>query len=190
INGRPIRCQRLADGDELAIGNFRFKIENIVSEPMVRAGPPRFSLTGSPPVGRINCADPLLVIGSDLGAGLVIRDQSVAGVQCVIAWTDEGVLARDVGGGVGLVVNGRTAPVEVLRSGDVLVIGPHDVRFDADTRALPGAPTEPGDVVVPTDSHDIVRSDSRSIVPTDDAASNELSLADTVDATWPRTLTE
>ncbi len=192
INGRPVRCQRLSDGDELTVGNFRFRIENIVSEPLMRAGPPRFSLTGSPPVGRINCADPLLVIGSDLGADLVIRDKSVAAVQCVIAWTDEGVLARDVGGGVGLTVNGRHSPVEVLRAGDVLVIGPHDVRFDADARALPGtadASDRDDGGGVPA-AHDIVRSGNLPPAPANDSATAGLSLSHALDSTWPQTLTE
>jgi len=192
INGRPVRCQRLSDGDELTVGNFRFRIENIVSEPLMRAGPPRFSLTGSPPVGRINCADPLLVIGSDLGADLVIRDKSVAAVQCVIAWTDEGVLARDVGGGVGLTVNGRHSPVEVLRAGDVLVIGPHDVRFDADARALPGTvdASDRDDGGGVSAAHDIVRSGNLPPAPANDSATAGLSLSHALDSTWPQTLNE
>ncbi len=192
INGRPVRCQRLSDGDELTVGNFRFRIENIVSEPLMRAGPPRFSLTGSPPVGRINCADPLLVIGSDLGADLVIRDKSVAAVQCVIAWTDEGVLARDVGGGVGLTVNGRHSPVEVLRAGDVLVIGPHDVRFDADARALPGTvdASDRDDDSGASASHDIVRTGNLPPAPVAESATAGLSLSHALDSTWPQTLTE
>src|SRR5262245_40771022 len=136
INGRAVRCQQLADGDELTTGTFRVRTEGVCAESR-REGTPRCSLSGSAGIGRVTSIDPLLVIGSGLGADLVIRDQAVAPVQCLVAWTDAGVFARDVGGGAGISVNGRRAIMETLRAGDSIVIGPHDVRFDIDSQPMP-----------------------------------------------------
>lgn len=182
VNGSPIRYQRLSEGDQLQIGNYRFRVEGIHSGGDEQASAPRFTLSGPPPIGQVNCMDPLTVIGSDLGADLVIRDARVAGVQCLIAWTDDGVLARDVGG-AGVMVNGRTAAVEVLRAGDVIVIGPHDVRFDVDSRLLPGGAAAAADALA-------AAAQCETAARPDHDASNDLSLADTVDAHWPETLTE
>lgn len=183
LNGRPIRTQRLTDGDELTIGNFRFRVDGITSESSSRASAPRFTLAGSGPIGRLNCSDPVMVIGSDLGADLVIRDSDVAGVQCLIAWTDGGVIARDVGGGAGISVNGRRSSAEVLRGGDVIVIGPHDIRFEADTASLPGSGEAPtGD--------ELAKASDRALAPVSRTRGADLTLEDSEDANWADSLAE
>ena len=180
VNGRPIRTQRLSDGDELTIGNFRFRVEGITSDALARASAPRFTLVGSGPIGRLNCSEPVMVIGSDLGADLVIRDADVAGIQCLVAWTDGGVLARDMGGDVGVTINGRRVSVEVLHPGDVMVIGPHDIRFEADASILPGAGNAPG-------CDELVKASDRALASISRTRAADSAVGDSVDSNWAET---
>jgi pSer/pThr/pTyr-binding forkhead associated (FHA) protein len=80
------------------------------------------SLTVGPnvPIDR-----PLMLVGRVKGADVRLRSPKVARRQCVLAVARGALVVRDLGGGVGVAVNGRRVAEARLAAGDELAIGPY-----------------------------------------------------------------
>lgn len=73
----------------------------------------------------------LLTIGRNADNQLVIDDGTVSAHHAVIERTDRGFLIRDLDSTNGIFVNGKRMAESLLRAGDAVLIGIHDLEMVA-----------------------------------------------------------
>ncbi|MFH1417869.1 MAG: FHA domain-containing protein [Planctomycetota bacterium] len=136
LNGRRIRWERLADGDEICIGTFRYRIEMSEVPGTATGEQPVFKLCGGETVGDITSIDPVLVVGSDPGCDVVLYDEAVARRHCLVVWTQDGPVLRSLVGDENLELNGRRVGHGRLVSGDTIQVGSCELVFEIETGVL------------------------------------------------------
>ncbi len=75
--------------------------------------------------------DESLTVGRNPDNHLVIDDSTVSGQHAVIEVTPEGGLIRDLGSTNGVFVNGKRVTESLLKEGDGILIGTHDLELVA-----------------------------------------------------------
>jgi pSer/pThr/pTyr-binding forkhead associated (FHA) protein len=130
LNGRRIRWARLADGDELAVNTCRFRVELEEDSTALTGEQPSFRLRDDTSIGDVMTIDPVLIVGSDPGCDVVLHDEAVAARHCLVIWTQEGPLLRDLQEGERLRLNGKPVRSAHLVSGDRIAIGPYEMSFE------------------------------------------------------------
>jgi pSer/pThr/pTyr-binding forkhead associated (FHA) protein len=130
LNGRRVRWARLADGDAPALGPFSFKVELEEAGSSAGAAPPVFSVREDRTIGVIRSIDPVLVIGSDPGCDVVLKDPTVAPRHALVVWTQIGPMVRDLLRQRSVRRNGRKVNSERLASGDSIGIGRFELIFE------------------------------------------------------------
>ena len=138
LNGRRVRWARLSTGDHLGVGPYAFRVE--VCEAFAEAVEERpiFSLRNDQTVGTLTSIDPVLVIGSDPRCDVVLPPGSVVPRHCVLVWTHEGPILRDLQSRLCTRVNGRVGRILRLLNGDEVAIGTHRLIFETSLGALVG----------------------------------------------------
>lgn len=140
LNGKQIRWTRVGDGDEVAIGPFTF-LSEVESEGDPSAdSAPVFSLRNDQTIGTLKSIDPVLVIGSDPGCDVVLEEECILPRHCLVVWTEEGPVVRDLSGRDLTRLNGQRIHTGRLRDGDSVGIGPHELIFEVDVNNVPRAP--------------------------------------------------
>lgn len=140
LNGKPIRWARANDGDEIGVGPFEFLMELERKGDSDAAHPPVFSLRNDQTIGAVKCIDPVLVIGSDPGCDVVLEEECILARHCIVVWTSDGAVVRDMSGRDLTRVNGQRVHTARLRDGDAIGIGPHELLFEVDVNDVPKAP--------------------------------------------------
>lgn len=130
LNRRRIRWARLADGDNPVLGPFSFKVEMEEGPNPIHTAHPAFSMREDKTVGIIKSVDPVLIIGSDAGCDVVIRDATVAPRQAMIVWTQSGPLVRDLLRRNSVRRNGERINEAMLEHGDSVGVGRFELVFE------------------------------------------------------------
>lgn len=141
LNGKQIRWTRVSDGDEIAIGPFTFLAEVESEGDPAAANSPVFSLRNDQTIGTIKSIDPVLVIGSDPGCDIVLDEECILPRHCLVVWTEDGPVVRDLSGRDLTRLNGQRIHTGRLRDGDSVGIGPHELIFEVTVNEVPRAPT-------------------------------------------------
>jgi pSer/pThr/pTyr-binding forkhead associated (FHA) protein len=141
LNGRRIRWARLCNADIPAIGPFKFNVEIKDVADGIGLRPPVFRVRNDKMIGTVTSVNPVLVIGSDAGCDVVIREEDIAPRHCLIAWTDEGPIIRDLQRRSLVRHNGRRVDYGRLLHGDSIGIGPYELIFDIVTLPTGIAPS-------------------------------------------------
>jgi hypothetical protein len=84
-----------------------------------------------------------LLIGSDSRCDVQMRAASVAPRHCLVSRREDGVLATRLSADHPLLVNGQPAAEERLKDGDVLALGPFELRVEFSAAESPSAPAKP-----------------------------------------------
>lgn len=132
LNGRRIRWARLAHGDELAVGGCRLGVELQEDPASATSEQPSFWLHDAQTAGDAVSIDPVLVVGSDPGCDVVLNEDSVAPRQCLVVWTQEGPMLRNLRCDERVRLNGEKVQTARLVSGDLIRVGSHDLTFEID----------------------------------------------------------
>lgn len=135
LNGRRLRWARLANRDEIGIGPFRFRAEMTEGRGPFGDEEPVFSLRNDQAIGVVASIDPVLLVGSDPGCDVVLRHESIAPRHCLVAWTTEGPLVRDLQRRERIRLNGRRTNYARLVHGDSIGVGPFELVFEAVIKA-------------------------------------------------------
>ena len=143
LNAKPIRWARANDGDTMTVGPFEFLLEIESAGESATAQPPVFSLRNDQTIGAIKCIDPVLVVGSDPGCDVVLEEECILPRHCIVLWTVDGAIVRDLSGRDLTRVNGQRVHTARLRDGDSVGIGPHELLFEVDVNGVPKAPPLP-----------------------------------------------
>lgn len=133
LNGRLVRWARLTSGDRVKVGPFEFQVE--IDEEVTRSGMthPIFALRGDDEIGLVTSIDPVLLIGSDGGSDIVLKDPGVSPRHCLIVWSDRGPLARDLTGDRLSFVNGRPIATALLADGCTVGAGSYEFVFEIES---------------------------------------------------------
>lgn len=146
IDDRRVRWERLVDGQELILGRFRFRIELEEPESGATGEAPTFRLEVPESGLIVDSTDPVLVVGSDAGCDVVLDAPEVAARHCVVAWTQDGPVVRDLGGSNGTRRAGRLVSFGRLLVGDTIGVGPFELVFKVgDPFAAADRPAPGGD---------------------------------------------
>lgn len=132
IGGRRIRWARLANGDVLAVGMARFRVEMEDRVEEATGEQPGFKLVAAASDGEFRSIDPVLIVGREPGCDVVLADESVAPRHCLIVWTQDGPVARTLVDNPGVWLNGRLIRYGRLLAGDRLCIGEYEFVFQPD----------------------------------------------------------
>ena len=143
LNAKPIRWARANDGDTMTVGPFEFLLEIESAGESATAQPPVFSLRNDQTIGAIKCIDPVLVVGSDPGCDVVLEEECILPRHCIVLWTVDGAIVRDLSGRDLTRVNGQRVHTARLRDGDSVGIGPHELLFEVDVNGVSKAPPLP-----------------------------------------------
>ncbi len=140
LNGRSVRWARVDADDEIGVGPFKFSA--IVSGPdgAMSASAPMFSLRNDQVIGTVKSIDPVLVIGSDPGCDVVLEAECILDRHCLIAWTVDGPVLRDLSGRDLTRLNGQRVHSERLRDGDAVGLGPYELLFEVKVNDVPKTP--------------------------------------------------
>lgn len=130
LNRRRIRWARLADGDNPVLGPFSFKVEMEEGPNPIHSAHPAFSMREDQTVGIIKSVDPVLIIGSDAGCDIVIKDATVAPRQAMVVWTQAGPLVRDLLRRNSVRRNGERINEAMLEHGDCVGVGRFELVFE------------------------------------------------------------
>ncbi len=130
LNRRRIRWARLADGDNPVLGPFSFKVEMEEGPNPIHSAHPAFSMREDKTVGIIKSVDPVLIIGSDAGCDIVIKDATVAPRQAMVVWTQTGPLVRDLLRRNSVRRNGERINEAMLEHGDSVGVGRFELFFE------------------------------------------------------------
>ncbi len=133
LNGRRIRWERLADEDEICVGTFRYRVTMGESSDLATGEQPVFKLCGGETIGDVTSIDPVLVVGSDPGCDVVLYDDTVAPRHCLVVWTQDGPVLRDLVFGESLELNHRRVGHGRLVSGDTISVGSSELVFEIET---------------------------------------------------------
>ena len=134
INKKRIRWAKLSSGDVLAIGPLRFKVEVDAAEGFATEEQPVFRLHNEKNIGVITSIDPVLLIGSDPGCDIMLDEESVSPRHCLVAWTQEGPVLRDLQRRHLTRLNGRRIHSGRLMNGDSITIGRSELIFETDVK--------------------------------------------------------
>lgn len=129
LNGRRLRWSRLAKGDEIGVGPFKFGVDIEEADDPAVAEEPVFSIRNEQTIGVITSIDPLLLIGSDPGCDVILRHGSIAPRHCLVVWTAEGPVVRDLHRREKTRLNGRRINFAHLVNGDSIGVGPYELIF-------------------------------------------------------------
>ncbi len=143
VNERRFRWVRLADGDILGIGPFFFRVELEERAEFAGLEEPVFTLRNDGVIGAISSIDPALLVGSDPACDVVIRHSAVAPRHCLIVWTDEGPVVRDLQRREQTRINGSRVNLGRLVNGDSVGVGPYELLFETPVAAV-GKSASPG----------------------------------------------
>ncbi|HWL95413.1 MAG TPA: FHA domain-containing protein [Phycisphaerae bacterium] len=132
LNGQLVRWARLASGDRVKIGAFEFRVEVDGESSNAAIQHPIFALHGDEEFGLITSIDPVLLIGSDGGSDVVIKDAGVHPRHCLIVWTDRGPVARDLTGDRLTFVDGRPVAMALLQDGNTIGVGSYEFIFEVE----------------------------------------------------------
>ncbi len=132
LNQRRIRWARLADGDEVVVGTVRMQVGLEEIAELATGEQPSFRLGDEATIGQVTTIDPVLVVGSDPGCDVVLYDDAVAARHCLIAWTQEGPLLRQLSSGHEVYLNDSRVTLARLVGGDGVTVGPYRLRFEVD----------------------------------------------------------
>ena len=91
-------------------------------------------------VGTSLLARPIIKIGSRARSQIVLDDPGVSGMHAVIEVTDDAVVLIDLGGEGGTHVNGKRINKASLDPGDVVTIGPFQLRLESVAATPPAEP--------------------------------------------------
>ncbi|MEK7327369.1 MAG: FHA domain-containing protein, partial [Chloroflexota bacterium] len=130
LNRRRIRWALLADGDLPAIGPFSFKVDMDEGPNPIHSAHPAFSMRDDRTIGIVKCVDPVLIIGSDAGCDVVIKDATVAPRQAMIVWSQNGPLVRDLLRRKSVRHNGEKINESPLEHGDCVGVGRFEMVFE------------------------------------------------------------
>ncbi|MEK6643789.1 MAG: FHA domain-containing protein [Planctomycetota bacterium] len=130
LNRRRIRWARLADGDLPAIGPFSFKVDMDEGPNPIHSAHPAFSMRDDRTIGIVKCVDPVLIIGSDAGCDVVIKDATVAPRQAMIVWSQNGPIVRDLLRRKSVRHNGEKINESPLEHGDCVGVGRFEMVFE------------------------------------------------------------
>lgn len=140
LNGRAVRWARVSEDDEIAVGPFSFlALINGPTDAMSVSGPV-FSLRNDQVIGTIKSIDPVLVIGSEPGCDVVLDEECILDRHCLIVWTVDGPVLRDLSGRDLTRINGQRVHSERLRDGDAIGIGPYELLFEVKVNDVPKTP--------------------------------------------------
>lgn len=84
-----------------------------------------------------------LLIGSDSRCDVQMRAASVAPRHCLISRREDGVLATRLSADHPLLINGQLSAEERLKDGDILALGPFELRVEFSAAESPAAPAAP-----------------------------------------------
>ncbi len=132
LDGRAVRWARLGDGDEIAIGRFRLRVEIEDHAGHFEGEAPTFSLRNEPVIGVVTSVDPVLVVGSDPGCDVVLHHDAVAARHCLVIWTQEGPVVRDLQRRKQTRLNGRRIEHAPIVGGDSIGVGPFELIFETE----------------------------------------------------------
>jgi pSer/pThr/pTyr-binding forkhead associated (FHA) protein len=178
LNGRRIRWARLCNNDTPAMGPFKFNVEIQDVADGIGLRPPVFRVRNDKMIGTVTSVNPVLVIGSDAGCDVVIRENDIAHRHCLIAWTDEGPIVRDLQRRSLVRHNGRRVDYGRLLHGDSVGIGPYELIFEVVTLTT--------DITRPTHPEETFTTDTRG--NTKDYFSKSLETIPDLNASWPSSL--
>jgi len=130
VNERRFRWVRLADGDTLGVGPFYFRVELEESAEFAGLEEPVFTLRNDGVIGAVSSIDPALLVGSDPACDVVIRHSAVAPRHCLVVWTDEGPVVRDLQRREQTRINGSKVNLGRLVNGDSIGVGPYELLFE------------------------------------------------------------
>lgn len=143
VNDRRFRWVRLAHGDSLGIGPFYFRVELEERAEFAGNEEPVFSLRNTESIGVVSSIDPALLVGSDAACDVVLRHPSVAPRHCLVVWTDEGPVVRDLLRRQQTRLNGAKINLGRLVPGDSVGVGPCELLFEASV-GISGKPVAAG----------------------------------------------
>ncbi len=143
LNRRRIRWSRLAAGDTIGVGPFEFGVELADRPDAVMSGLPVFSLRNDREIGLVSSIDPVLIVGSDPGCDIVLPSRSVLPRHCIVIWTEEGPLVRDLLRRNLTRLNGKRINMGRVMNGDAIGVGPYEFYFETEIDAR-GAGRRPG----------------------------------------------
>lgn len=143
LGGRHIRWSRLADGDELSIGPFSFRVQ--LEDNLDEAAPtiPPFQFRNDQTIGTVVNSEAAMVIGSDPSCDIVLQDEAIAPRHAFVAWTSEGTIVRDLTGRSSVRRNGRAIQMSGISHGDAIGIGPYELIYEAPSSASTDVTTAP-----------------------------------------------
>jgi hypothetical protein len=129
------------------------RAEPLAGELIVRNGPDRG-------VSR-SLVVPFTLVGSGEACDLRILDETVRSVHCAVSVTPEGPHLRSVGGLTP--VNGVPSSARLLRTGDVVLVGPVELEV---VWHLPPSPTPTAGAAIPRAPYDESAADEPVVWPT------------------------
>jgi len=132
LNRRRIRWSRLAAGDSIGVGPFTLGIEMEDRADVAPQGLPIFSLRNDQEIGVVSSIDPVLIIGSDPGCDVVLQGRSVLPRHCIVIWTEEGPIVRDLLRRELTRLNGTRVNMGRLMHGDAIGVGPYEFFFETE----------------------------------------------------------
>lgn len=146
INGKRIRWVKLTDADVMTIGPFSFLVEVGTQKSDSTEEQPVFRLRNEASIGIITSIDPVLLIGSDPGCDIMLDEDSVSPRHCLVAWTKEGPILRDLQRSHPTRLNGRRTHSGRLANGDSIGIGRYELTFETETK-LPEPSNESDSII-------------------------------------------
>jgi diguanylate cyclase (GGDEF)-like protein len=127
LNEERIVEEQLHDGDELAIGKFRFLVELPAASADVIAPPPLeaslFEELASSESQSLPLERSITLVGSDSACDITLDRTDIASQHCLLVRTSGGVYLRDLSGEGTSFVNGEPVEVSLLDRQDEITIG-------------------------------------------------------------------
>lgn len=146
LNGRRQRWAKVATGDQIVIGPYKFKVQVESSKQDWLEEEPVFRLRVTTNESSDAASDSIfesrhsaLIVGSDPTCDLIASGDDVAPRHCLVVWTQEGPIIRSLCTSETTRLNGRPIEENYLLDGDVIGVGAHTFRFETKIE-----PTETG----------------------------------------------
>ena len=137
LNGRRVRWARFASGDEIRIGPFSFMVEvesagqsPTEEQPLFRLRRQQRSASDGSPALLAESRHPVLIVGSDPACHMVLSGDGIALRHCLVVWTQEGPIVRDLSDLGTTLLNGRPIESGHLLDGDTIGVGMHKLQFE------------------------------------------------------------
>ncbi|MFQ5410647.1 MAG: FHA domain-containing protein [Phycisphaerae bacterium] len=132
LNGESVRWKWLHDGDRLGIGPFSFRVELTIQGAPANATIPVFSLRNEQTIGTVTSDNPVFLLGQAADCDVVLDHKRVQPRHCLLAWTREGAIVRDLSGRKMTRMNGQRIRLGRLMNGDAIGAGPFELLFETD----------------------------------------------------------